>query len=52
MFSELFDNKIMIINTLKELILAERKFDGFGGFGQNPPNQVLVKFNFFYHPPN
>ena len=24
--------------TLKEEILAERKFGGFGGFGQNPPN--------------
>ena len=33
-----FGIRICYSGTLKEEILAERKFGGFGGFGQNPPN--------------
>ena len=29
---------VTVSHTLKEEILAERKFGGFGGFRQNPPN--------------
>ena len=29
---------VLILATLREEILAGRKFDGFGGFNKNPPN--------------
>ena len=38
MLREIFDYVKKQEFTLKEEILAGRKFGGFGGFGQNPPN--------------
>ena len=32
------DNLNTKFNTLREEILAGRKFGGFGSFGKNPPN--------------
>ena len=44
-----FDMITQFLLNLEGGILARRKFDGLL---ENPPNQILMKFRYFQHPPN